>query len=150
MRPHTRGIFFGVFVMSLVACRGKELGVAVLHGTGSAEAQFQSSGKPIVLWADTDGEWEGGHDSHFPAHYEIDVFAKGAKVGHVSCDTQSSSQSVCGSTFTVNSSHRGDCELRLACAVPAIPQGPASLQVAGTAGPGTANIKKMSIKVREK
>jgi hypothetical protein len=139
-----------VSIVALAGCRGKIVGTAALSGPGTADATFTSTGKPIVLWADTDGEWQGGSHSHFAAHYEIDVSAGANKLGHVACDTKDSSTSVCGTEVTVNNEHRGDCELALACTLPAIPAGPAALHVVATTGAGTKNVKKMSINVREK
>ena len=152
MRSSTCGILVVVSVclVFVAGCRGKAVGTAALRGNGTATAQFQSSGKQLVLWADTDGEWQGASKSHFPAHYEIDVLAKGVRVAHVSCDSASASTSVCGSTVTINSKHRGDCELKLNCQLPIIPAGPAAIQVTGTVGPGVTNVTNMSINVREK
>src|SRR5580658_9986798 len=77
------------------ACRGKLVATAELHGPGTADAHFQSTGEPLFLWADTDGTWTGsGRYAHFPAHYEIDVLSKGAQVGHVACDSLHSTESV--------------------------------------------------------
>ena len=57
---------------------------------------------------------------------------------------------MCGTKTSVNDVHSGDCEIKLPCAVPAIPPGPASLHVTGTVGAGTSGVKKMSINVRDK
>jgi hypothetical protein len=74
----------------------------------------------------------------------------GAKTGHVTCDTKDSSEAVCGMETSVNDEHSGDCEIKLACNVPAVPAGPAVLHVTGTVGAGTWGVKKMSINVRDK
>ncbi len=141
-----------VVVSLLIAsgCRGKVLATAALSGPGTAEAHFQSTGAPVMLWADTDGAWHGGSSSHFAAHYEIDVLSRGAKTGHVSCDTKDSSTSVCGVKVSSGNTHHGDCELKLACDLPPIPAGPATLRVVGSLGAGTSDVKNMSINVREK
>ncbi len=137
-------------VVVLAGCRGKVVSTAELHGPGSADATFTSTGAPLVLWADTDGQWHGGSNSHFAAHYEIDVLSKGAKIGHIACDTKDSSEAVCGVKSSSGDVHNGDCELKLACALPTIPSGPASIHVTGTVGAGTSGVKKMSINVRDK
>jgi len=136
--------------LGATACRGKVVATAELHGPGSADASFQSTGAPLVLWADTDGKWHGGSNSHFAAHYEIDVLSGGAKTGHVSCDTKDSSEAVCGMKMSEGDTHSGDCELKLACTLPTLPAGPAVLHVTGTTGAGTSEVKRMSINVRDK
>ena len=50
----------------------------------------------------------------------------------------------------MNSTHSGDCELKLPCAVPAIPEGEASVHVVGTTGKDVIEVRKMSINVRKK
>ena len=147
-----RSIFLVPVACSVVlaGCRGKAVATAELHGPGTADAQFQSTGAPVVLWADTDGKWHGGSNSRFAAHYEIDVLANGTKTGHITCDTKDSSESVCGTKMTNNNEHTGDCEIKLTCVVPAIPAGPATLHVTGSLGAGTSDVKKMSINVRDK
>jgi hypothetical protein len=139
-------------VLLTSACRGKIVATAELHGAGTADAHFQSTGAPLVLWADTDGKWNGasGKYAHFPAHYEIDVLSKGAQVGHISCDSQHASESVCGSKTSNGTSHSGDCELKLPCTLPSIPAGDASLHVVATVGKDVGEVKKMSINVRDK
>ncbi|HEY1694498.1 MAG TPA: hypothetical protein VGG39_20150 [Polyangiaceae bacterium] len=137
-------------VLVLTGCRGKVLGTAELHGPGTADAHFTSTGAPVVLWADTDGKWHGGQHSHFAVHYEIDVLSGGKNVGHVACDTKDSSESVCGVEVSDGNEHHGDCELKLACQLPAIPAGPADLHVTATIGAGTSDVKKMSVNVRDK
>jgi hypothetical protein len=134
----------------VTGCRGKIMGTAELHGPGAADVTFESTGAPVVLWADTDGKWHGGGNSRFAAHYEIDVLAGTSKVGHVSCDTKDASESVCGVKMSEGESHSGDCEIKLPCQVPTIPAGPASLHVVATTGAGTSDVKKMSINVRDK
>jgi hypothetical protein len=151
MRTHSCLVLVaGVLVVT--GCRGKIVATAELHGAGSADVQFQSTGAPVILWADTDGSWTGGtgNNSHFPVHYEIDVFSKGANIGHVACDTKETSESVCGVKTSNGSSHSGDCELKLTCVLPAIPIGAASLHVVGTPGKQASDIKKMSINLRDK
>jgi hypothetical protein len=76
--------------------------------------------------------------------------ASGAKAGHVSCDTQSATTSVCGTQISINNERHGDCELKLACELPHLPAGPVTLQVTGTVGAGTSDVKNMSINVRDK
>lgn len=132
----------------IAGCRGKAVATAELHGAGTADATFTSDGKPLVFWADTDGKWTGGEHSHLAVHYEIDILSKGAKIGHVACDTANSSVSVCGMETTVNSSHSGDCELKLPCEVPSIPAGEASVHVTATLGKNVTDVKKISLKVR--
>ena len=144
------GVLLVASVVGLVGCRGKAIASAQLAGTGSADVNFTSTGKALVLWADTDGEWHGGSESKFAAHYEIDVMAAGNKIGHISCDTKDSHEQVCGTSVSNGDSHHGDCELKLACDVPSIPAGPASMHVVGTIGAGTQNVKKMNINIREK
>jgi hypothetical protein len=134
----------------VVGCRGKVVGTAALSGPGSADVEIHTTGAPLTLWADTDGEWHGGSHSHFAAHYEIDVHVGGTSIGHVTCDTKDTTESVCGTKVSNGNDHRGDCELKLACALPTIPAGSAKLHVVGTLGAGTSNVKKMSINVREK
>jgi hypothetical protein len=148
MRPT---LFVPIACLLFVAgCRGKAVATAELHGPGVADASFVSTGAPVVLWADTDGKWHGGSNSRFAAHYEIDVLASGTKTGHIACDTKDSSESVCGTKSSSGDVHSGDCEIKLTCAVPAIPAGPASLHVIGSLGAGTSDVKKMSINVRDK
>lgn len=139
-----------LLALSVVACRGKIAGTAELHGPGTADATFTSTGKPLVLWADTNGEWHGGSNSHFAANYEIDVLSSGNKIAHITCNTRDVHESVCGSKVSVNNTHHGDCELKLDCDLPAIPAGPASLHVVASLGAGTADVKNMSINVRAK
>jgi hypothetical protein len=149
MRPSTLMLTVAC-VLLVTACRGKAVATAELHGPGTADATFTSTGAPLVLWADTDGKWHGGGNSRFAAHYEIDVMGGSTKVGHISCDTKDSSESVCGTKVSDGDSHSGDCELKLACTVPAIPAGPATLHVTGSLGAGTSDVKKMSVNVRDK
>jgi len=137
-------------LLVVTGCRGKAVATAELHGPGTADAQFQSTGAPLVLWADTDGKWHGGSNSRFAVHYEIDILANGTKTGHIACDTKDSSESVCGTKSSSGDVHTGDCEIKLTCAVPAIPAGPATLHVTGSLGAGTSDVKKMSINVRDK
>lgn len=134
----------------VIACRGKVVGTAELHGPGTADVHFTSTGAPLVLWADTDGKWHGGSSSHFAAHYEIDVLGGSTKVGHIACDTKDSTESVCGTKVSNGDTHTGDCELKLTCELPAIPAGPATLHVTATTGAGTSDVKKMSVNVRDK
>jgi hypothetical protein len=136
--------------VALVGCRGNVLGTAELHGPGTAEAHFQSTGAPVTLWADTDGKWQGSKRSHFAAHYEIDVTANGGAAGRVSCDTKDSSESVCGTKVSSGNSNSGDCEVKLTCQLPALPAGPVTLKVTATVGAGTTDVKRMSLNVREK
>lgn len=137
-------------VLCATGCRGKIVATAELHGPGSADASFQSTGAALALWADTDGKWHGGSSSRFAAHYEIDVLSGGAKIGHITCDTKDVSESVCGMKISNGNEHSGDCEMKLACQLPAIPAGAAILHVTGASGAGTSEIKKMSINVRDK
>ena len=74
----------------------------------------------------------------------------GSKVGHIACDTKDSSESVCGVEVSDGDTHHGDCELKLPCELPSIPAGPASLHVVASVGPGTSEVKKMSVNVRDK
>jgi len=106
--------------VALAGCRGNLPGTADLRGRGTAEAHFQSTGAPVFLWADTDGKWTGGSQSHFAARYEIDVVAGGAPSGHVSWDTKDTTESVCGTKVSAGNSHSGDCELKLHCQLPAL------------------------------
>lgn len=145
-----RGIVFGLAALSLVACRGKAIGTANLAGTQSADVSFTADGKPLVLWADTDGEWHGGGNSRFAAHYDIDVMSGTNKLGHISCDTADAHEEVCGTKISNGNDHHGDCEIKLECVVPTIPAGPASMHVVGTIGAGTSNVKKMNINIRDK
>lgn len=150
MRPRLVSVAFLLGLAGLAACRGKVAGTAHLAGPGAADASFTSTGQPLVLWADTDGEWIGNDDSHFSARYEIDVLANGKKLTHLACDTRASKVSVCGTKMTVGMHQREDCELKLACELPPIPAGPASIHVVGALGPETVGVKNMSINVREK
>jgi hypothetical protein len=137
-------------VLLTTACRGKVLGTAELSGPGAADAHFTSTGAPVVLWADTDGKWHGGRNSRFAAHYEIDVLSGTTKSGHVSCDTKDANETVCGTKTTMGDVSSGDCEIKLGCQLPSIPAGPATLHVVATLGPGTSDVKKMSLNVRDK
>ena len=143
-------VVFAACTLLATGCRGKVLATAELYGPGTADAHFVSTGAPAVLWADTDGKWHGGSHSHFAAHYEIDILSGTTRIGHISCDTKDSSEAICGIKVSDGNSNRGDCELKLACKLPSIPQGPATLRVTGTLGPGTSDVKKMSINVRNK
>lgn len=134
----------------VTGCRGKVLGTAELPGPGTADAHFQSTGAPVVLWADTEGKWHGGSNSRFAAHYEIDILAGTSKTGHIACDTKDSPEQVCGVKVSDGDTHSGDCELKLGCQVPAIPAGPATLHVVATTGAGTSDVKKMSLNVRDR
>jgi hypothetical protein len=145
-------VLFGALALALglVGCRGNVLGTAELHGPGTAEAHFQSTGAPVFFWADTEGRWAGTKRSHFAAHYEIDITGGGHAIGHVSCDTKDSSESVCGTRVSDGATNHGDCEVKLTCAVPPVPAGPATLEVVATVGAGTSDVKKMSLNVRDK
>ncbi|HEY3822493.1 MAG TPA: hypothetical protein VGL81_35255 [Polyangiaceae bacterium] len=149
MRP-SLALLAAACVLLVTACRGKVVATAELHGPGTADARFTSTGAPLALWADTDGKWRGGAHSHFAAHYEIDVLSGTTKVGHVSCDTKDSSESVCGVEVHSGETNSGDCELKLACELPSIPAGPASIHVTASTGAGTSDVKKMSVNVRAK
>jgi len=142
-----------VFSLSpLVAgCRGKVVGVATLHGAGSADVHISPGAKPFALWADTDGKWvgPGGRNSRFPARYEIDVLSKGAKIGHMSCDTHDSNETICGTETSIGDTHHADCELRLNCTLPKLPAGDVVLHVTGTPGRGATDIANMSLNIRE-
>jgi hypothetical protein len=137
-------------ILLMTGCRGKVVATAELHGPGSADATFTSTGAPLVLWADTDGKWHGGSNSRFAVHYEIDVLGGTTKIGHISCDTKDTTESVCGVKVSEGDTNHGDCELKLACELPSIPAGPATLHVTGTLGAGTSDVKKMSVNVRDK
>jgi len=149
-----------VALVFAAGCRGKVVGTAELRGSGSANVEFQSSGEPLVLWADTDGDWRDNlacnprvkqtQQAYFPVHYEIDVHAKGAKIGHVACDTVSADAASCRATSCTNESYSANCELRLTCRLPPIPAGPASLSVVGSVGAAVASVRRMSINVRQK
>jgi hypothetical protein len=136
-------------VLVMAACRGKLVATAELHGAGTAEARFHATGAPLILWADTDGKWRGNSKSHLPVHYDVDVLAGGANSGHVSCDTKDSRQSVCGVHVSSGDVQRGDCELKLACRLPAVPAGDIVLRVKGEPGKSATEVKKLSINVRE-
>ena len=150
MRLHVSLSLLVPCALLATGCRGKVVATAELHGPGTADAHFTSTGAPLVLWADTDGKWHGGSNSRFAVHYEIDILSGGAKTGHISCDTKDSSESVCGTKVSEGDVHTGDCELKLACELPAIPPGAAVLHVTGTLGAGTSDVKKMSVNVRDK
>jgi len=143
-----------VALLALLAagCRGKLYGTAPLSGPGTAEVTFTSTGAPVYLWADTDGSWEGAASRHsyFPVHYEVEVLSQGKPIGHVSCSTEGASEQVCGSRTSVNGSHKGDCEIKLPCALPSIPAGPATLRVTGAPGKEATDVRKMSVNVRDK
>jgi hypothetical protein len=149
-RTTVRTIYVSVLATCalLVGCRGKALATAVLTAPGTADVSFQSTGAPVVLWADTDGKWHGGAHSHFAAHYEVDIMSGANKLGHITCDTKDSTESVCGTHARTGDDNSGDCEVKLACAVPTIPAGLASIHVAGTLGVATSDVKKMSVNVR--
>ena len=132
----------------LAGCRGKVVSTAELHGAGTAEAHFTSTGAPLVLWADTDGKWSGG--KVFPAHYEIDVLSGTSTLGHVACDTKDENVSVCGTKIELNATISADCELKLECQLPTIPSGDATLRVTGTPGKNVIETRRMSINVRAK
>jgi hypothetical protein len=136
--------------LALVGCRGKEIATAQLHGPGSAEITFPSTGAPLTLWADTVGKWHGGGNSRFAAHYEIDVMAGANKLGHVTCDTKDARKSVCGVKTSNGDEHSGDCEIGLDCQLPPLPAGPVTLKVTGSLGAGTSDVTNMSINVRAK
>jgi len=151
MRIPARRLFLVACVLVTTACRGKLVASAELHGAGTAEAHFRSTGAPLVLWADTDGKWRGSNkQSRFPVQYEIDVLAGGSNVGHVSCATRDSRVQVCGTRISAGGVQSGDCELRLVCTLPAIPVGDAVLRVKGEPGKDAMEVKRMSINVRGK
>jgi hypothetical protein len=151
MRPCPALLAVAAGVLLVTGCRGKVVATAELHGPGAADAHFTATGAPLVLWADTDGQWHGGAHSRFAAHYEIDVLTgTGSKIGHIACDTKDASESVCGVEVSDGDTHHGDCEIKLPCELPVIPAGAASLHVTASVGAGTSAVKKMSINVRDK
>jgi len=132
------------------SCRGPILATAELHGAGHAEVKFTSTGRPVVLWADTAGEWYGaGRYSRLPVHYEIDIDASGKEVGHITCDTATSQTKVCGNRLAVGRDKRADCEYKLTCKLPPLPAGEIVLKVTGTPGKTVKQVTKMSLNVRE-
>jgi len=151
MRIATHLFILVACILVTAACRGRIVATAELHGEGTAEAHFQSTGAPLVLWADTDGTWRGSNKkSRFPANYEIDVLSGGLSVGHVSCDTKDFPTAICGTHISNGDLQSGDCELKLTCTLPAIPSGDTILRVKGVPGKYAMEVKKMSINVRNK
>jgi hypothetical protein len=139
-----------VLLLSLSGCRGKPVGRAELRGDGATEARFVASGRPLELWADTNGSWSGSKNGYMMLHYEIDVLAGSKPIGHVTCDTQgTSSFVVCGTHNDIFGEQSGDCELRLDCQLPPLPNGEITLKVVGRKGPNVKKVKDMSINVRE-
>jgi hypothetical protein len=139
-------LFICIFMMA--SCRGTLLVTAELHGAGTAEARFHSSGKALTLWADTDGKWHGRN--RFPAHYEIEIFAGSARIGHLSCDSADANTQICGTRIGIRGELRGDCELELTCELPPLPVGEIVLSVTGTPGENVTEVTKMSVNVRER
>ena len=135
-----------ILVFALAGCRGKLVGTAALSGPGTADVSFTSTGKPLALWADTEGSWRGSAHSRLPVHYEIDVRSGKKALGHVRCDTNDGGTVICGSESNIFGEHSGDCEIELACELPAIPAGPASLHVVATTT--ATKVKKISLNVR--
>ena len=123
MRIATHLFILVACILVTAACRGRIVATAELHGEGTAEAHFQSTGAPLVLWADTDGTWRGSKD--FPT-------------------------AICGTHISNGDLQSGDCELKLTCTLPAIPSGDTILRVKGVPGKYAMEVKKMSINVRNK
>jgi hypothetical protein len=150
MRLPTRVLL--VCLLATTACRGAIVATAELHGAGTVEAHFQSNGSPLVLWADIDGRWKGNSKyARFPAHYEIDVLAGGASLGHLSCDTHHATEAVCRSHTRSGGEESGDCEIKIpSCDMPLVPAGDAVIKVKGEPDPDAIQVSKMSINLRQK
>jgi hypothetical protein len=150
MLPRVRPVTLVVSVLavtSVVGCRGKALGTAELHGAGTADAHFTSTGGKLALWADTDGKWRG--TKHMPVYYDVDFLVGGKSVGKVLCDTSDVSQSVCGMQVTIGAEHSGDCEMKLPCQVPTLPSGAVIMRVNAKPGPQVEKATKLSLNVRQ-
>lgn len=137
-------------VLLATGCRGKLVATAELKDAGSTEVHFQSTGTPLVLWADIKGSWRTD-SSHpiLPVHYDVSFFANRTMVGRTSCETRPSDHRVCSSMVTVGSQTLANCEDRLACEVPKLPPGDILMRVAGTRGGlGLVVMRNMSLNAR--
>ena len=145
-----RPLLLSILSLSLIltACRGKLAGTATLTGNGEAEARFQSTGGKLTLWADTDGKWEGGENSHMDVRYDIEILQQGKTIGRLTCNTADVSTSVCGTHIDMGGSHSADCELKLPCPVPNVPAGETVFRVKATTGPNVKSTKKVSLNIR--
>jgi len=133
----------------LAACRGKLLSTAVLLGPGVAETKFSTNGGKLVLWADTDGKWNGPKNSKMELTYDVEFSRAGASLGHVVCSTtERGGTNVCGSHSNIMGSHDADCEIELGCKVPSLPAGEVSMRVYATKGANVVLVRKMSLNVR--
>lgn len=133
-------------------CRGKLLAKAELHGEGTAEARFEKGAKGVVLWGNLDGKWRGGKNSKLPVAWDVEVFQKGKPVGRVQCDTDHrGGVSICGGHRNFFGEHAADCEVDLACKLPALEPGEVVLRVKGRKlhPERVVSIEEMSLFVRE-
>ena len=136
------------FALLLVACRGKIAGTVPLAGDGDAEANIQTTGGKLTLWADTDGKWEGSENTKIDIRYDIEILQQGKSLARLTCQTSDANTSVCGTHTNIMGQHDADCELKLRCDVPAIPAGETVFRVKGTTGTNVKMIRKMSLNVR--
>ncbi len=130
-------------------CRGKLVASAALTGPGTAEASFVASGKPLRLWADTDGEWKGGKSAKLNVTYDVVVLRSGQELTRITCTTEDVRSTVCGVHKHVDGVHDADCELQLGCALPSLTPGDVQLRVTATTGPNVTLARKLSLNVRE-
>jgi hypothetical protein len=138
--------------LALPGCRGKLLATARLTGPGTAEVHFRGGGKTHRLWSDYDGTWTGPKHSRLPIKYDIDVIQNAKSLGKISCDTEASSgTAVCGSETTINNQHTGNCEVSLACALPALGPSEVTLKVTARIGDPSrvSRVSNMSLNVRD-
>jgi hypothetical protein len=148
MRP----ILFAIplLLAALPGCRGKVVTKAHLRGPGSVETRFKYE-KPVKLWAELDGVWNGPSKSTLPATYDITVTQGGKQVARLSCNTEhSGGVKICGSESSVMGEHEASCEVSLDCGMPNLSKGDVMLNVTGRIDPHRVKkIRNMSILVRD-
>ena len=111
---------------------------------------MNGAGGDAVGWVspDTAAKWKGTKSSKPDITCEIEVRQAGKAVGHIACSTADHGTSICGSTTNVFGTLDADCEIALACKLPAVGPAEVELQVTGATGKNVLSVKKMSLNLR--
>lgn len=122
---------------------------AALEGPGEADATFVYEGQTLTLWADTDGKWTGSAKSRIDVSYNVSFVGDDGQEKNVSCTVpQQGGTTVCGSSTHILGANNANCEIKLDCGVPSLPNGAVKMHVVGRTGTNVVSVRKMSLNVR--
>jgi len=139
-----------VLVLALGGCRGKLVAHGDIRASGGTAELTTTLPAGATIWADTDGEWNGGKNSHMDVTYTIEVMEGGKATGSVTCDTSAAESAVCGSITNIGDHHHsGDCELRLSsCKLPNGATGTMTLKISAKTGANVTAVRNLSLNFR--